>query len=555
MSKERKQAKQFLKRAIRNGEFLHPFLVSLYAPISLYSLNLGEVKAQEIYRSLFLSLLLAGLTTLIMSLLFRSRAKGALLSSLLLVLFFSYGHFYNYARHIQIGGLDIGRHRYLIPTWIFLTFIFLWLIGFRIRNLSRMNSIAAAFSVILVVIPLISILTFHIQASSLQALPLNIPTDAFDELQAIPEDEMPDIYYIITDGYARWDVLEKTYHYDNSAFHEFLTERGFYVADQSESNYMFTSHSLSSSLNMNYVADIVPEGAAGPEYIFGVLLSDLIHKSAVQTLLAELGYKSVGFATGYGKTELFDADYVFTPEMGQMDQMSIRVGINSFESMLIENSAFKILLDIENLKTTTAYEYINARMQLPFFVQREMILSIFDNVKTISGIDEPKFVFIHLLSPHPPYKFGPDGGPLEHNTSFSLDENDDRDVANTIKLYTDELTYLNTRLEETIDYLFENSTRSVIIILQSDHGNHPSFEGPDRTEREVRDRIKILNAYYVPEVCKRQLYPEISPVNSFRVLFNCLFGTQFELLNDQTFAGYDIFIPIEDYIKGLSEDK
>ncbi len=554
MKGKRRQFIQYLKRLIRNGEIIHPFLISLYTPISLYALNLGEAKPEEIYRSLIFSVLLAGLATLIMSLLFRSLAKGALLGSLILVLFFSYGHFYNYARHIQIGDFAIGRHRYLIPAWIFLILIFSWLIGYQIRNLSRFNHVATIFSVILISIPLISILAFHIQASSLQLTHLNIPDEVIANLQAMPEDELPDIYYIIADGYARWDVLEKTYHYDNSKFHEFLTDRGFYIADQSHSNYMITPLSLSSSLNMNYVADIVPEGAAGPEYIFGVLLDGLIQHSAVHDLIDKLGYKTIGFATGYSRTEFFDADYVFTPEMGQMDRVSIQIGINAFESMLIENSIMKILLDIESLQATTAYEYINARMQQPFLVQREIILAIFDNLKTVSSIDEPKFVFVHILSPHPPYKFGPNGEPINHDTSFSLEENGKEDEETTIRLYDDEITYLNSRLEEIIDYLLENSKRPFVLILQSDHGNNPTFKGPDRTEREVRDQIAILNAYYVPVVCKSYLYPEISPVNSFRMLFNCLFGTQFEFLDDETFAGYDIFIPIEDYIKGLSGD-
>lgn len=546
---------RYPKRLIGNGEIIHPFLVSLYTPISMYALNLGEVEPQEIYRSLIFSLLLAGLSILIMTLLFRNLGKGALLGSLILVLFFSYGHFYNYARHIQIGDLSIGRHRYLLPTWIFLTLIFFWLIGFRIRNLSRMNSVATTFSFILVAIPLVSIFAFHIQKSSLRPPTLNIPVDVIADLQAMPEAELPDIYYIIADGYARWDVLEKTYHYDNSAFHDFLTDRGFYVADQSTSNYMFTPHSLSSSLNMNFVADIVPEGAAGPEYVFSVLLDDLIHHSAVHALLAELGYKTVGFTTGYSRTEFFDADYVFTPEMGQMDRVSNQIGgINAFESMLIENSMIKIFIDFDTLQNTTAAEYILARMQYPFIVQRQLVLSLFENIKTISNVDEPKFVFAHLLSPHPPYKFGPNGGPLRYNTSFSLEANNAENEANRIGLYRDELTYLNTRLEETIDYLLENSNRPAVIILQSDHGFNPNFDGPHRTEREVRDRLAILNAYYVPEVCKINLYPEISPVNSFRVLFNCLFGTDFELLNDEAYAGYDIFVTIDEYIGELPVD-
>jgi len=45
----------------------------------------------------------------------------------------------------------------------------------------------------------------------------------------------PDIYYIILDAYCRADILSEMYHHDNSDFLNYLTDNGFYVADQSRS--------------------------------------------------------------------------------------------------------------------------------------------------------------------------------------------------------------------------------------------------------------------------------------------------------------------------------
>ena len=47
----------------------------------------------------------------------------------------------------------------------------------------------------------------------------------------------PDIYYIILDGYVRDDVLKDLFAYDNSGLIEYLRGRGFFVAEQSRSNY------------------------------------------------------------------------------------------------------------------------------------------------------------------------------------------------------------------------------------------------------------------------------------------------------------------------------
>jgi hypothetical protein len=65
-----------------------------------------------------------------------------------------------------------------------------------------------------------------------------------------------------------------------------------------------------------------------------------------------------------------------------------------------------------------------------------------------------------------------------------------------------------------------------VIILQGDHGS-PRAKGWEMT---------ILNAYYLPDAQGRsRLYPSISPVNSFRVIFNAYFGADLPLLPDKAY--------------------
>ncbi len=51
----------------------------------------------------------------------------------------------------------------------------------------------------------------------------------------------------------RADNLKVVYDFDNSAFVDAFTQRGFYVANCSQSNYAYTELSLGSSLNANYL--------------------------------------------------------------------------------------------------------------------------------------------------------------------------------------------------------------------------------------------------------------------------------------------------------------
>ena len=49
----------------------------------------------------------------------------------------------------------------------------------------------------------------------------------------------------------------------------------------------------------------------------------------------------------------------------------------------------------------------------------------------------------------------------------------------------------------------------------------------------LADRFSILNAYYFPDGNYDDLYQSISPVNTFRVLFNRYLGADLELLEDR----------------------
>ena len=59
-------------------------------------------------------------------------------------------------------------------------------------------------------------------------------------------------------------------------------------------------------------------------------------------------------------------------------------------------------------------------------------------------------------------------------------------------------------------------------------------------EKGIKERMSILNAYYVPSACREHLYDTISPVNTFRVLLRSLFDEQLECLPDRVlFSWYD----------------
>ncbi|MGD8604134.1 MAG: hypothetical protein PVF49_06115, partial [Anaerolineales bacterium] len=56
-----------------------------------------------------------------------------------------------------------------------------------------------------------------------------------------------------------------------------------------------------------------------------------------------------------------------------------------------------------------------------------------------------------------------------------------------------------------------------------------------------------LNAIYAPPACQQQLYQGLTPVNTFRILLDCLFGENYDVLPDRHF--FSNYSEITDYIK------
>ena len=100
-------------------------------------------------------------------------------------------------------------------------------------------------------------------------------------------------------------------------------------------------------------------------------------------------------------------------------------------------------------------------------------------------------------------------------------------------MYRDQAIFVTAKIQATVKHILQTSSTPPFIILQADHGYGEDFgdiDGPG-----VPQRASILNAYYFPHGCDRYLYLSITPVNTFRVLFNCHVGASYPLLADTTY--------------------
>jgi hypothetical protein len=94
---------------------------------------------------------------------------------------------------------------------------------------------------------------------------------------------------------------------------------------------------------------------------------------------------------------------------------------------------------------------------------------------------------------------------------------------------------MDRNLKKTISRLVAATGGKAIILLQGDHGPGSEWYVNSYEKTNLRERFPILNAYYLPGDGEKLLYPEITPVNSFRLIFKHYFNMDIELLPDESF--------------------
>lgn len=331
----------------------------------------------------------------------------------------------------------------------------------------------------------------------------------------ITADHFPDIYYIILDGYGRADMLQSIHGYDNSLFIAELQKRGFIVAKRSQSNYPRTLLSLASSLNMQYL-DSLTTNLEDSSLWWPA--SDFIQHSQVRSFLEQQGYRTVFISSGWDLTDIRDGDVYMKP---------YPVMLRNFQSAFISWTNLRLLDKL--LWTGISFPSNNEA--------RFTILYNFKILPEVASIPGSKFVFSHILAPHPPYLFDSQGQMVhqEYPSPKFGSSGYSQFVPQYRQGYLDQLTFINQKTLEMIDGILAQSKTPPVIIIQGDHGPDIFMNYDDPSKACLYERYSILNAFYLPGVDPASVPADSSPVNSFRMVFNMYFGTDLQALPDRQY--------------------
>lgn len=321
----------------------------------------------------------------------------------------------------------------------------------------------------------------------------------------IPDDGSigsPDIYYVILDCMGSSNVMRSVYDYDNSDYIKFLEKNNFYVAKQSHSNYDRTMLSLSSSLNLTHVTRL--KEALGTQDASPRPCFEMITDNRIMSQLKRAGYQIVNVSSGFTPTYFLpNADI----NVGEWAGNRLYLAILQQGVLGVFEEEFKILGNLGRKTRTYLFDH-------------------FDEIDAIRG---PKFVFAHILVPHPPFLFD------EHGEGLPMPA-EGMSEAYTRAKYLAQAQYMETHVRKLVGKLMKKK-REVVMIIQGDHGPQitplPDDTNPDTTY--LKERFGIFNAYYGPPAFRKVLYPTITPVNSFRLLLNRQFRSDIKPLDDRSY--------------------
>jgi hypothetical protein len=352
---------------------------------------------------------------------------------------------------------------------------------------------------------------------AIRAMAAQVFTDLPQPAQSADVDKR-DIYYLIFDRYARGDQLKDVYGFNNKPFIRELEERGFAVAERSYANYQRTTHSLISSLNLDYLDALGGEAARSSHD--WVPLYEMLQDFRLRRFLEAQGYEFHFFGSWWEPTR------VNRFAQANHNIMAIPEPIRA----MLDQSLIPFMAQLAGLELFDHRLMQCQRSKLAF--------------KELTALSEQhhgvRFFFAHFLVPHPPFVVDADG------RCISAEQAKSRTRAEN---YTRQVMFTNREILKFLDVALNRPGPKPIIILQSDEGPWPKrFAGDEITKlgadvtpadwltatpSELVEKMAILNALYLPDRDTSGIAETATPVNSFRTVLRKYFGVPINPLPDR----------------------
>jgi hypothetical protein len=474
----------------------YPWCLAAFPVIRLYAENLTDVQPEEVLMPLLIVLGLVTVGMALLALILRDWRAAALIVSAVVVPILLYGLLRD-----QVQSL-VGHGRVIVLVGSAALLVVAVLVALRARR--QLDSLTFGLNVLSVALLLMVGIPAARGVSDVFSAGDESPASrtAGTATSGAPT---RDIYHLVLDRYGSERALTTGLGVDNSAFIAWLREQGFQVLDDAHANYARTTLSLGSTLGLSLLDELAADMDPESQNLAPVVRR--ISNSAAGAFLQDLGYEYVHVASWFNQTrDSKIADRSYNPE----EEVS-------FGSTLYDLSAVPAVLGAPAPERDTVRKHA---------VSAEFEFAVLDEIRDDPG---PKYVFAHILLPHPPYVFLEDGTYAPRRAT-----------------YESQLAYTNDRLKAFLEPLLAlPEEERPIIILQADEGPFPArltadevgFDWTTATDEELITKFGILDARYLPgPEGAAPPRDDATVVNTYPELFRRYFGSDIPDQPDRVYA-------------------
>lgn len=487
-------------KKIINNKALYLFLLPLFFVLHGYVENFGLVTGRD---SLILAAIYMGAVIVVYFLcwlLFKNHIKAALYAALIMGWYFFFGAIHDFLKNHSIPLL----HKYSILLPLFVVVMVTIAIYLK-RTKQTFYRVTFFLNMLLIIYLLVDLGSMGWKASHPNADRLSVYYNNNNHYKACDTCASPDIYLLLFDEYSSSGTLKEAYGYDNSGLDSFLVQQGFHYFPNSYSNYNFTSFSMASILNMQYISGLKdPRACTIEDYAY---CNNLIRNSEVLKFLSSRQYDIVNYSV---------FDLAGNPTLVEQSVLPVKTRLITDQTLFntmkrdIGWNLYMGKFEIKWLTRNIVYTNMNDNNMFMDLVKKE----------STRQSSRPRFVYVHLEMPHPPFFYDKDLRLRNVKDIYA-------DGMTSVPHYLGYLPYTNARIKELVTTIQQNTERKAVIILLSDH----AYRGLPAGQPAIH-YFGNLDAVYFPGRPQQTITDSSSAVNSFRFIFNTLFNQQMPMLKD-----------------------
>ena len=506
----------FLKNLIL-GSFV------FFTPVIIFlnNNNLKLLSSNELKEIIFSELLVYFVFIIISSLIYLiilKFFKSKINSFIYLSTYYFLLHFYldikiylkNYIQTIDLNHFllsSIGESSLILITFIVLFFIFFHLKYKSFRKIiNRTFLLIAIFNYIYYQFPNIYNLLnvtpkefINLEKSTYPKIKEEINFSRINKLKKINN-----VYYIILDGMMPLELAENQFIINNKdKIIENYKSKNFNYIKNSISSYNFTHNTLASIWNIDYLPSelnyINYEGF--PNTLWKSLKED--HFIPLEYVLSEanINFYWLGNMIVFCQEKKFNSEFIRNPHWQCLNKFKHSILIKLSNTRFNTTPLNDILIKLNKNKKNNEG-------------QKNLSKYISDYSKEINS-KNPKFIFIHNMSPHWPFSLSADCSNRAYDKWAQLTYN--------YNGYKESYLCMLKEINLFIDFI-NHTDPNAVVVIQADHGWIIREDDIRMKDHEVHERAQIFNLIKAPDKCLNKKPKLQNNVNTIRFVFNCIFS-------------------------------